>query len=319
MFEGYSVKVIVCICTYRRTELLQRLLLSLRHIQIEGLDPNDVAVIVVDNDPDGLARKVCERVSGHLPIELIFVEETNRGRPYARNRAVDEALGRDASFIAFIDDDDLPEPDWLLRLVEKQRETQADIVFGAESAVFQADWPEWLKHAPLFKNADAEGFTKYLTPKGISTYNVLIRRSVIDRLKAAGMVFSPEFTRFEDTDFFIRAAKNKATFARAENSVIHRNYEPHRLSARGLLREALLSGIYTMRLLKKHGSPVQIKQRKRKALKKMTLALLKLPICMFSMVSLMHNLFILSREFGVVRTYSEKSTDKVTVLSLLPM
>lgn len=303
MLQGYSVKVIVCICTYKRTDLLERLLFSLGHIQIEGLDPKDVLVIVVDNDPDGLSRKVYERVTGQLPIELVFVEETTRGRPFARNRAVDEALRRDASFIAFIDDDDLPEPDWLLRLIEKQRETQADIVFGTECAVVQADWPDWLRHSPLFENADTRGFTKYLTPKGISTYNVLIRRSVIDRLKATGVVFSPEFARFEDTDFFIRAAKNNATFARAENSVIHRNYEPHRLSPRGFLREALLTGVYTMRLLKKHGSPSQISQRKKKALKKMTLAFLKLPISIFSMVSLMQNLFILSRELGVVRAY----------------
>ena len=319
MFQSYSVRVIVCICTYRRAELLERLLLSFRHIQIEGFEPIDVAVIVVDNYPDGLARKVCENVSGLLPIELVFVEETKRGRPFARNRAVDEALRRDASFIAFIDDDDLPEPDWLLRLVEKQRETQADIVFGTECVAFQGDWPEWLKNSPLFKKADTEGFTKHMTPKGISTYNVLIRRSVIDRLKAAGIVFSPEFARLEDTDFFIRAAKNNATFARAVNSVIHRNFEPHRLTAGGLLREALLNGTYTMRLLKKHSTPFQINKRKRKALKKMTLAFLKLPICMFSMVSLMQNLFILSRELGVVRTYFEKNTGKVTMLSLLPM
>ena len=105
------MKIAICICTYNRAELFERLLLSLQHMRLGRLDPRDVRVIVVDNCPDGRTRAVCDRISGRLPVLLEFTEESHRGLSYARNRAVDEALSRGDDFVVFIDDDDLPEPD----------------------------------------------------------------------------------------------------------------------------------------------------------------------------------------------------------------
>jgi len=295
--------------------MVERLLASLGQIHLGGRHPNDFLIILVDNDPDGRIRSIYERSSAAVPIRMLFVEESRRGRPFARNKAVAEAMARQVNFIAFIDDDDLPAPDWLQRLLETQTKTQADIVLGIGKAVVNPDWPGWLKNSLFLKASPTEGLTKYSTPRGVSTFNVLIRCSVFERLNNDGFIFLPEFGRFEDTDFFIRAASNHFRFARSENSVIHKNYESHRLSATGLLREALLNGVYAMRLLKKHGSSVQIRQRKKKALKKITLAFLKFPICIFSVASLMNNLFILSREFGMLCMYYEKFPKKVKIES----
>jgi succinoglycan biosynthesis protein ExoM len=298
--------VVICICTYKRSELLERLLLSLRHMQLGELAPKDFRALVVDNYPDGRARLVYDRVSGTLPIEMDFVEETQPGRPFARNRAVHEALRREGDFIAFIDDDDLPEPDWLLRLIEKQQKTRADIVFGTERQVINADWPAWLKESPLFQKAHMQGVTEYGTPRGLSTYNVLLSRSIIEKVRSAtGLIFSPEFARFtgEDTEFFIRAAKSGAAFARADESVINRNYEPHRVTVIGLLREAARLGTYNMVLLNRYGASGQARRRRTKAIAKIASNLLKLPFCIFSRVALMRGLFYLARELATLRAY----------------
>jgi succinoglycan biosynthesis protein ExoM len=306
------MKTVLCICTYKRPELLERLLLSLQHMPLERIEPGDVRAIVVDNYPDGRARVVCERVSDKLPVELDFIEETQRGTSFARNRAVEAALGRDADFIAFIDDDDLPDPDWLLRLIEKQRETRADIVFGTERRAINADWPAWLKKSPLFEKRIKEGTTEYGTPRGISTYNVLVGRGILERVRSTGPVFSPEFARLkcEDTDFFIRAARSGATFARAEKSVINRNYEPHRVAIRGLLREANRLGTYNMVLLKRYGASGQASRRRARAVAKIASSLLKLPFCIFSRVALMRNLFYLARELATLRAYYGRNSLK---------
>jgi len=299
------MNIVVCICTYKRPELLERLLVSLQRIHLERIEPGDVRAIVVDNYPDGRARAVCERVSGKLPIELDLIEETQRGTSFARNRAVDEALRREGDFIAFVDDDDLPEPDWLLRLIQKQQETRADIVFGTERRVMNADWPAWLRKSPLFEKRIKEGVTEYGTPRGISTYNVLVGRGILQRVRSTGPVFSPEFARFkcEDTEFFIRAARSGATFARAEESVINRNYEPHRVTVLGLLREATRLGTYNMVLLKRYSASGQASRRRTKAVAKIASNLLKLPFCIFSRVALMRGLFYLAREIATLRAY----------------
>ena len=91
-------KISVCICTCNRPQLLERLLRSLRGIELGELEPEDVDIVVVDNNPTGEAHEVCRRVSDGLPIPLHFAEETQRGIAFARNKAVGEAMDRGADF-----------------------------------------------------------------------------------------------------------------------------------------------------------------------------------------------------------------------------
>jgi succinoglycan biosynthesis protein ExoM len=311
MLHRSSMKVIVCICTYRRADLLERLLISLRRIRIEGLNSSEIAVMIVDNYPDGQARKVYECVSTQFPIEMVFVEETRRGRPFARNRAIEESLRRNASFIAFIDDDDLPEPDWILRLLEKQRETQADIVCGAMRHNIKGDWPEWVKNSPIFSVSKKKFETKYSIPRGIGTFNVLIDCRLLANLKSAGPVFNPEFASCggEDTDFFIRARRKGATFALAENSIIIRSFEDDRLKLNGMLRHAFNLGFYNMKLMKNHTNFRQVLARRNKALKKLAASLPAIIFSTFSMKRFTHNLYQTSREIGVLCSYYRKGID----------
>jgi succinoglycan biosynthesis protein ExoM len=305
MTRDHNLKVAVCICTCGRPDLLERLLVSLRQIELGALSPEETLIIVVDNDPDGRVRSIVGRISASLPIELLLVEEVRRGRAFARNMAVSEAIARQAQFVAFIDDDDLPASDWLQRLWETQKESQADIVFGTGQTFIGTNWPGWLKHSIFLQNAGSGGVTKFFIPKGVSTFNVLIRATVFERMKAAGSYFLPEFKKFEDTDFFIRASRIHAKFKHSENSIIYRNFEAHRLTPLGLLSEAFFNGVYTMKLLQKHGSAVQTRKRRFKALKNLSLSFFKLPICFFSKTSLINNLFLFCREFGVLITNNE--------------
>ena len=110
--------------------MLERLLRSLSGVDLGDLDLSQVEIIVVDNAPNGEVRALGERMAAEMPIALHVVEEPQRGISFACNRAVAEAFDRGAHLLAFIDDDDLPHPDWLLRLIEKQRETGAQLVFG---------------------------------------------------------------------------------------------------------------------------------------------------------------------------------------------
>lgn len=61
-------------------------------------------VMVVDNDPAASARDVA------FAAGVRYVHETRRGVVNARNRGVAEATGR---HIIFLDDDEVPGPDWL--------------------------------------------------------------------------------------------------------------------------------------------------------------------------------------------------------------
>ena len=124
------VRVAVCICTCDRAALLARVLAVLARVELDDLPPENVLLLVVDNRPDGQARAVCERQRPRLPMPLRFVEEPRPGISFARNRAVAAARAWGADLVAFLDDDDVPATDWLWQLVQRQRETEADLVFG---------------------------------------------------------------------------------------------------------------------------------------------------------------------------------------------
>ena len=62
-----------------------------------------------------------------MPVR--YLVESRRGISLARNRRLD-AVPADADFIAMIDDDERPEPDWLEELLLAQAATAADGVEG---------------------------------------------------------------------------------------------------------------------------------------------------------------------------------------------
>src|SRR5262245_23547681 len=98
------MQISVCICTYRRPELLGRLLRELAMQETGGLFT--YSVIVVDNDRAETARPVvAAAIIESFPVPITYCVEPRQSIARARNRAVATAT---ADFIAFIDDDELP-------------------------------------------------------------------------------------------------------------------------------------------------------------------------------------------------------------------
>src|SRR3712207_291321 len=105
------MKVAICIATYLRPEGLWRVLQSLDALRFSSSPEPDVEVVVIDNDPDGSAGATCERAKGATRWPIRYVHEPRRGISQVRNRAV-EVTRATADFIAFIDDDEIAEPQW---------------------------------------------------------------------------------------------------------------------------------------------------------------------------------------------------------------
>jgi succinoglycan biosynthesis protein ExoM len=125
--------------TYRRPYRLGQLLGGLVGLRIPPAW--ELELVVVDNDPAGSARAVVD-AAGSLPMPVRYVVEPQRGIPQVRNRAVAEASGSD--WILFLDDDQVPRPDWLEHLDRTQRETHADVTLGPSLSAYEGRPPAWL-------------------------------------------------------------------------------------------------------------------------------------------------------------------------------
>src|SRR5205823_6090125 len=133
---------------FARAEGLIRLLGSIASLELEPSGQVLEKVVVVDNDAAGSARSVLESLNAY-PWDLDYAVEPRRGVPFARNTAVARAEGTD--FVAFIDDDEWAEPEWLAELLHVQSRTGADVVAGPVLPFFTEPPPPWLTKVNYFR------------------------------------------------------------------------------------------------------------------------------------------------------------------------
>lgn len=141
------MKVRVAIPTFHRPEGLSEALEAVLE-QAAALDPllAEVSVMVVDNDPEGSARSLCEGAG------VLYVVEPHPGIAAVRNRALDEAADQDA--IVFIDDDEVPCPGWLDALLRRFVESGAEGVAGKVVTPFPDDVDEWVAQSGAFQRLE---------------------------------------------------------------------------------------------------------------------------------------------------------------------
>lgn len=112
------MKVSVVICTYNRKEALRTTLDSLRYLRY----PDFEVVVVLGPCTDGSE----EMLTAYLPhLKLAHCDITNLSK--ARNIGIAQASG---DIVAFLDDDGIPEPDWLDKLVRGYRSPKVGGVGG---------------------------------------------------------------------------------------------------------------------------------------------------------------------------------------------
>lgn len=141
---GQSIKIAVCVITCLRPDGLRRMLEGLAKQKFSKNPKPDIRIIIVDNDSEGSAKPVCENFVQIFGECLEYDVEKERGIPIARNHAVNMAKDK-VDFIAILDDDEVPESDWLDELLTAQCEFDADILTGPVKPYFVDQSASWLQ------------------------------------------------------------------------------------------------------------------------------------------------------------------------------
>jgi succinoglycan biosynthesis protein ExoM len=225
-------RVAVAIPTFRRIENLRYLL-----ERLQGCKTAET-IIVVDNDSEASARDVLSQ------YRVQYHHELRRGISYARNSLIEAANGYDA--VAFIDDDEIPDPNWLQELLRVQSEYRADMVAGPVLPIFEDGVPDWVKVGKFFDRP------RHVTGERVEhagTGNLLITRRVIEAMKPC---FSDMFALSggEDTEFILRALNMGFKLVWADTSIVREYVPKSRCSADWLRRRAYSSQSNWMRCLK---------------------------------------------------------------------
>lgn len=225
--------ICVCICTFKRPHLLKPLLQKLTEQETEGLF--SLSIIVVDNDRLQSARAVVTEFATTSSVPVIYCLEPQQNIALARNKAVDNCSG---DFVAFIDDDELPTPEWLKTLFKACHEYLADGALGPVKPLFSDEAPEWIIKSGLYNRPNYPTGLVIDGRKG-RTGNVLLKRDVF---RISEQWFRPEFRTGEDQDFFTRMIERGHKFVWCAEAVAYEIVPPIRWSRRFLLKRALLRG-----------------------------------------------------------------------------
>ena len=225
----------ICAITYQRPEGLKRLLDGLNQLTFKKIQVPELEIIIVDNDADGSARSICENVKQHFNWSIKYYVESRRGIPFARNKAI---ASRDKTdFVAFIDDDEVPEPMWLEELLFVQQQSKADVVAGPVLPYFKdQNVPSWT--AKFF---DRKRYSTGEVLKVAYTNNVLIRSEIFKKMD---ILFDERFalTGGSDKHFFVRVHRLEYKIVWANEALVHEWIPKSRANIKWILQRGYRLG-----------------------------------------------------------------------------
>lgn len=200
------LSICVCACTYKRPDGLRAMLAGIGRQTFATMSRPALHIVIADNEGSEQTRAICEDFQRQSGIAVSYVHEPRRGISFARNACLDN-IPPSCDFFASIDDDEVPESDWLERLIEAQVETGADVVQGAVYPLFAEGAPNWLVEGNFFGRPRREWpgtmpqRAEYQELDMAGTGNVLVRTQSI---VPSGLRFDPQLalTGGEDTMFF---------------------------------------------------------------------------------------------------------------------
>ncbi len=234
----------VCVCTYKRPELLKRLFESLKGQRTENLFT--YSVCVVDNDCRRSAEKITDDFKKNNGLKINYHVEPRQNVSLARNKAVEKSKG---GFIAFIDDDEYAGEFWLLGLFRACKEFDCDGALGPIIPYFENNPPHWIREFSVFRTRPHKK-GELLRWNYTRTSNVLMKKEIFDdksnyfNAVSFGNTATENIKVFsgEDVEFFNRAIEKGYQFRWSPEAPVYEMVPLKRQNLNWILKKALRDG-----------------------------------------------------------------------------
>ncbi len=216
----------VIVPTYDRPDMLRN---ALRSLSLQETDQGvPYEIVVIDNASKESTRAVVAEIAGSSPVPVRYFREEAAGYPMALNRGVKEALG---GWLAFFDDDQLAEPNWLKELLTPALATGGQVVGG--SIWVRLPVEETPPLGPVCRSLLGEhaydGTARVCEGRSIpSGGNMLVAREVFD---AVGLFDISMAVGGCDSDFLLRARAHGITVLISPTAVVHHVVPPYRMTS----------------------------------------------------------------------------------------
>jgi glycosyltransferase involved in cell wall biosynthesis len=232
------MNITVILCTYNRSESLQR---ALHSIAQSTLPPSiDWEVLVVDNNSNDHTRDVFEDFNSRYPARFRYLFEPKAGKSHALNSGIVEARG---DVLAFMDDDVEVEPAWLQNLTSALGGSSCAGVGGRILPQWTGPQPGWLPTGERYGLAPLAMFDLGLEPGPLTEApfgtNMAFQRAVFERYGGFRTDLGPRpgsEIRNEDTEFGQRLLNAGERLLYEPSAVVYHEVSENRLTRAYFLR-----------------------------------------------------------------------------------
>lgn len=240
--------ITIVICSYNRADWLREAIESLDNLQTRNKFSYEV--LVVDNASTDHTKDVVMQMAEKLSCPVRYVLESQPGVSFARNRGVEETK---SNWIAFFDDDEIAEPDWLLQLFDTASKYQVKCVGGGVQLRLHEGIDRELRHWVRVTLGCTRGMEEqqYDGKRVPTTANMLIHTEVFDKV---GLFRTDLVEGGEDTDLFHRMRSEGYEAWFTPRALVHHQIPPFRIKNDYLRSTAMRMGSHIARREFEHKS-----------------------------------------------------------------
>jgi succinoglycan biosynthesis protein ExoM len=239
--------------SYKRPEMLEKLVLSILLSNIDRELIGALNIVVVDNDVERTAEPVIKQLIENNTstfFQLHYYNYPIKGLSNVRNEILDKALFFQPDYIAFVDDDEYVHAEWLNELTRTVLNNHADFAVGPAIPVFENAVSSGLVYG--FSNFD---YVDQLKINYIHSGNLIIRTAF---LLANNLRFDPRFNTLgaEDSYFGVSALKMGGSIYWAKQAIVYETIPAKRGTLSWLIKRKFRGGntfVYILLMEKEYG------------------------------------------------------------------
>ena len=224
------MKILICICTYKRNKELIDCLKEFQNMPI----PQNVKIqfLILDNTKNFFSKTTIRKFKKKFKYPLIHLNEKRRGIVNARNRCLKVIKKISCEYVVFFDDDCIVDKNWLVNLSKLAKKNDIEIVTGPQI------------HRNKMANLFEKEYKKDLTEVNwAATNNVIVKKTILIK---ENMYFDYALNKFgmgEDQLFFLKLKRKGYRILWSKNLKVIEKSHTHRINAQWIKDRSYRLGV----------------------------------------------------------------------------
>ena len=231
------MKILICICTYKRNKSLIDCLKSFKKTII----PSDVKIsfLIIDNTISNESVNIIKKFNKKFKFKILQINEKNRGIVNARNRCLLELRKIKCDYVAFFDDDCEIDKYWFKNIKQLIKETKSNIITGPQ--IYKKNYSKKIKNlGELFEKKVKENKSNV---NWAASNNVIIKKNIILKEK---IYFDKNLNKFgigEDQLFFLKFNKLGYNIIWSKDIKVYEKVHFHRTDGKWVIDRSYRLGV----------------------------------------------------------------------------